>query len=180
MHDRALQHHRARADIVDPPVVVEREHPRSDQHKLVPARRQVEMEIGRTCIRQINRQVGRNLVQQEGLVVGVEAFVCTIVERLRPIGCLIRGTAIAIDSHEVLVVQANGTAVRVSKTKPLLIKCGMNIHDVLQTQSFRANLRHLSCCSVWRGAPAIVQCPRDGPQHCCSYANFRPVSARLL
>ena len=64
VHDRALQHHRAGADIVEAPVIVEGERARGDQHELKAARRQMKMEIGRAGVGQIDRQVGRDLVQQ--------------------------------------------------------------------------------------------------------------------
>ncbi len=80
MHDRTLQHHRTRADGVKSAIVVEGEHARCDQHELVTARWKVKMEIGGAGVGEVNRQICRNLVEQEGFVVRMEAFVRAIVE----------------------------------------------------------------------------------------------------
>ena len=126
MHDRALQHHRTGTDVVKPAIVIEGEHARRDQHELVAARWKVKMEIGGAGIGAVNRQICRNLVEQEGFVVGLKAFVCAVVERLRAIGRLVRGIPVAIDGHEILVVQAEGIAVRAGKARPFEIDRGMH------------------------------------------------------
>ncbi len=89
MNDRALQHHRTRTDVVKSAIVIEGEHARCDQHELVTAGWKVKMEIGGACIGAINRQICRNLVEQEGFVVRMKAFVRAIVEGLRAIGRLV-------------------------------------------------------------------------------------------
>src|SRR5664279_3302018 len=136
MNDRALQHHRTRADGVKSAIVIEGEHPRRDQHELVAARWKVKMEIGRAGIGTVNRQICRNLVEQEGFVVGMKALVRTVIECLRAISRLVRSIPVAIDSHKILVVQAEGIAVRASKARPFEIDRGMHIHDTLQSKYF--------------------------------------------
>ena len=89
MHDRALQHHRAGADIVEAPIVIEGEHARRDQHELETARWKMKMEIGGAGIFAVDRQIGRDFMEQESFVVGVKAFVGAVVERLRAIGRLV-------------------------------------------------------------------------------------------
>ena len=141
MHDRALQHHRTGADVVNSAIVIEGEHARRDQHELVTARRKVKMEIGGAGIGQVNRQICRNLVEQEGFVVGVKAFVGAIVERLRAIRRLVRSIPVAIDRHEIPGVQAEGIAVRAGKARPFGIDRGMHVHDTLQSEYFTQRAR---------------------------------------
>src|SRR3984957_10748 len=136
MNDRALQHHRTRADGVISAIVIEGKHARRDQHELVTTRWKVKMEIGGAGIGTVNRQICRNLVEQEGFVVRMKAFVRAVVECLRAISRLVRCIPVAIDSHEILVVQAEGIAVRVSKARPFEIDRGMHIHDTLQSEHF--------------------------------------------
>ena len=50
----------------------------------------------------------RDFVQQEGLVVGVEAFVGAVVEGLRTVGRLVLRIPVAIDRDEILRVEAEG------------------------------------------------------------------------
>ena len=94
------------------------------------------MEIGRACIGAVNRQICRNLVEEEGFVVRMKAFVRAIVEGLRTIGRLVLSIPIAIDSHEILDVQAEGIAVRASKARPFEINRGMYVHGTLQSLNF--------------------------------------------
>jgi hypothetical protein len=89
MDDGALQHHRARADVMKAAVVIEGEHPRGDHHELESPWRQMEMEIRRSGVGAVDRQIGRDLVEQQGFVVRVEALVRAIVESLRAIGRLV-------------------------------------------------------------------------------------------
>src|ERR1700722_7801081 len=136
MNDRALQYHRARADGVISAIVIESKHARSDQHELVTTRWKVKMEIGGTRIGKVNRQVLRNLVEQEGFVVRMKALVRTVIECLRAISRLVRSIPVAVDGHEILVVQVKRIAVRMSKAKPFGIDHGMHIHDTLQSEFF--------------------------------------------
>ena len=136
MHDRALQNHRTGADIVNPAIVIEGEHARRDQHELVTARRQVKMEIGGAGIGQVNRQVCRDLVEEEGFVVGMKTFVGAIVQRLRPIRRLVHCIPVAIDRHEIPGVQAEGIAVRAGEAGRFGIDRGMHVHDTLQSEYF--------------------------------------------
>ncbi len=119
VHDRALQHHRAGADIVEAPVIVEGERARGDQHELKAARRKMQMEIGGAGVGTVDRQIGRDLVQQEGFVVGVKAFVGAVVERLRTIRRLVLRIPVAVDGDEVLRVEAERRAVRVGEAGDL-------------------------------------------------------------
>jgi hypothetical protein len=89
MNDRTLQHHRAGADIIYPAVIVEGEHARRDHHELETAGREVKMEIGWPGIGPIDRQVCRNLVQQEGFIVLMKALVRSVIKCLRPISRLV-------------------------------------------------------------------------------------------
>ena len=89
MNDRALQHHRTGGDVVKPAIVIEGERARRDQHELVTAGRKVKMEIGRAGIGEVNRQICRNLMQQEGFVVRMKSLVGATVEGLRAIGRLV-------------------------------------------------------------------------------------------
>ena len=136
MNNRALQHHSARADGVKSAIVIECEHARRDQNELVTTRWKVKMEIGGAGIGTVDRQICRNLVEQEGFVVRMKAFVRAVIECLRAISRLVRSIPVAIDSHEILVVQAEGIAVRVSKARPFEIDRGMHIHDTLQSEHF--------------------------------------------
>lgn len=77
MHD--APHRRAWAHIVQLPVIVEGEHARGDEDQLEAAGRQ--MEVGRPRILP-HGEVGRHFLQQEGVVVGVQAFQRAMVERL--------------------------------------------------------------------------------------------------
>ncbi len=133
MHDRALQHHRARPDIIDAAIVVEGEHARGHQHQLKAARRQVKVEIGGAGILAVDRQVSRDLVQQEGLVVGVEAFIGATVQRLRAIGRLVGRILVAIDGHEILMVEAERIAVGARQARPFEIDRSMHVHGILQS-----------------------------------------------
>src|SRR3984957_377397 len=124
MNDRALQHHCTRADGVISAVVIEGKHARCDQHELVTARWKVKMEIGGARIGTVNRQICRNLVEQEGFVVRTKAFVRTVIERLRAISRLVRSIPVAIDGHEILAVLVKRIAVRVGQAKPFGIDRG--------------------------------------------------------
>src|SRR5580698_10204066 len=124
MNDRALQYHRARADGVISAIVIEGKHARRDQHELKTTRWKVKMEIGGTRIGTVNRQICRNLVEQEGFVVRMKTFVRTVIECLRPISCLVCSIPVAIDRQEILVVQAEGIAGRVRKARPFEIDRG--------------------------------------------------------
>ncbi len=117
MHDRALQHHSAGADIVEAPIVIEREHARRDQHELETARWKMKVKIGGACIREINRKIGRDLMEEEGFVVRMKAFVRAAVERLRAISWLVCRFLVAIDGHKTLSVQADGIAVRAREAR---------------------------------------------------------------
>src|SRR5580692_692132 len=105
MNDRALQHHRTRADGVILAIVIEGKHARRDQHELVTSRWKVKMEIGGTGTGKVNRQICRNLVEQEGFVVRVKAFVRTIIKCLRAISRLVPSIPVTIDGNEILVIQ---------------------------------------------------------------------------
>ncbi|MGY4506134.1 hypothetical protein ACVWYH_010091 [Bradyrhizobium sp. GM24.11] len=133
MHNRALQHHCARADIVETAVIVEGEGPRGDQHELKAARRQMQMEIGRAGVGAIDRQIGRDFVEQEGFVVGVKAFVGAVVERLRTIRRFELRIPVAIDRHKIPGVEAKRRAVRMGEAGRLEIARSMHVHDVLRS-----------------------------------------------
>src|ERR1700754_1896653 len=93
------------------------------------------MEIGGARVGAIDRQICRDLVKEEGFVVGMKAFVRSIVEGLRAIGRLMRSVPIAINSHEIPVVQAKGIAVRARKARPFWIHRGMYVHGTLQSRN---------------------------------------------
>ena len=157
MHDRALQHHRARADIVEAPVIVEGEGARGDQHELKAARRQMQMEIGGAGVGTIDRQIGRDFVEQEGFVVGVEAFVGAVVEGLRPIRRLELRIPVAIDRHEILGVEAERRAVRVGEAGRLEIARSMHVHDVLRSAPLPA------CNVIANFGPVHLRDRQTGP-----------------
>src|SRR5262245_20271060 len=94
------------------------------------------MEIGGAGIGAVDRQICRDFVEQEGFVVRMKAFVRAIVEGLRAIGRLVRSIPIAINSHGILVVQAEGVAVRARKARPFWINRGMYVHGTLQSRNF--------------------------------------------
>lgn len=135
MHDRALQHHRAGADIVEAPVIVEGEGARGDQHELKAAGWQMQMEVGGTGVGTVDRQIGRDFVEQEGFVVGVKAFVGAIVKGLRAIRRFELRIPVAIDCDEVLGVEAKRRAVRMGEAGRLEIARSMHVHDVLRSAS---------------------------------------------
>ena len=128
MHDRALQHHCAGADVEDASVIIEGEHARRDEHELEAARRQMQMEIRRARILAIDRKIGRDLVQQEGLVIGVEAIVGSVVERLRPIGRLVVRILLAIEGDELLPVQLERIAVGMKEASKMRRDPGVFVH----------------------------------------------------
>jgi hypothetical protein len=66
----------------------------------------------------------------------MKAFVRAIVEGLRAIGRFVRSIPIAIDRHEILVVQAERIAIRASKARPFEINRGMHVHGTLQSLNF--------------------------------------------
>src|SRR5882757_10815212 len=134
MHDRALQHHSTGADAVNAPIVIEGKHARGDQYELESARWKVKMEIGGAGIFAVNRQIGRDLMEQEGFVIGVKAFVRAVIERLRAIRRLKLHVPIAIDGYEILIIQAKRIAVRASKARPFEIDRSMYIHGNLQSR----------------------------------------------
>lgn len=146
MHDRALQHHRAGADIVEAPVIVESERARGHQHQLEAAGWKMQVEIGGTCVGAVDRQVGRDFVEQEGLVVGVEAFVGAVVECLRAIGRLEFRIPVAVDGDEVLRVEAERRAVRMGEAGRPEIARSMHVHDVLRSAPLLRCHRH---CEFW-------------------------------
>ena len=94
------------------------------------------MEIGRACVGAVDRQICRNLVEEESFVVRMKAFVRAIVEGLRAIGRFVRSIPIAIDRHEILVVQAERIAIRASEARPFEINRGMHVHGTLQSLNF--------------------------------------------
>src|ERR1700691_5526748 len=136
MNDRALQHHRTGSDGMILAIVIEGKHARRDQHELVTTRWKMKMEIGGARVGTVNRQICRNLVEQEGFVVRMKALVGTVIECLRAISRLVRSIPVAIDGDEILVVQMKRIAVRMSKAKPFGIDRGMHIHDTLQSRRF--------------------------------------------
>src|ERR1700723_2978876 len=115
MNDRALQHHRTGSDGMILAIVIEGKHARRNQHELVTTRWKMKMEIGGARIGTVNRQICRNLVEQEGFVVRMKAFVRPVIKCLRTISRLERSIPVAIDGHEILVVQVERIAVRVSE-----------------------------------------------------------------
>jgi hypothetical protein len=48
----------------------------------------------------------------------------------------VRSIPIAIDRHEILVVQAERIAARASKARPFELNRGMHVHGTLQTLNF--------------------------------------------
>src|SRR5215510_1973548 len=94
------------------------------------------MEIGRACIGAVNRQICRDFVEEEGFVVRMKAFVRSSIEGLRAIGRLVRSIPIAINRHEILVVKAEGIAVRARKARTFWINRGMYVHGTLQSRNF--------------------------------------------
>lgn len=135
VHDRALQHHRAGTDIVEAPVIVEGERARGDQHELKASRRQMQMEISGAGVGPVDRQIGRDLVQEEGLVVGVKALIGAVVERLRPVRRLELRIPVAIDRHEILIVEAQPRAVRTGETGEIEISGSMHVHVILRSEA---------------------------------------------
>ena len=97
--------------------------------------RQVQMKIGRAGVLPVNRQVGRHLMEQQGLVVRVKALVSAVVQRLRAVGGLVFRIPVAVNRHEALMVQADRVAARMSQTRPSCIDRCMHIHGVLQAMS---------------------------------------------
>lgn len=132
MHDRALQHHCARADIVEAPIVIEGEHARRDQHELEAAWWKMQMEVGRAGVFAINRQIGRDLMEEEGFVVGVKALIGAAIKCLRAIGRLVCRVLVPIDRYEIPMIQAERVAVRVLKPRPFEVDRSMYIHGILQ------------------------------------------------
>src|ERR1700691_4577883 len=112
MNDRALQHHRTGSDGMILAIVIEGKHARRDQHELVTTRWKMKMEIGGARIGTVNRQICRNLVEQEGFVVRMKAFVRTVIERLRAIRRLVRRIPAASAGDEILVFQVQRSPVR--------------------------------------------------------------------
>ena len=150
MHDRALQHHRAGADIVEAAIVIEGEHARRDQHELETARRQMKMEIGGAGIGEVDRQICRDFVQQEGFVVGVKAFVGAVVEGLRAIGRLVLRILVAIDRDEICVVQAERRAVRAREAGNLRSTAACTfMASSNRSRSTRCEACSI-CCSAWQ------------------------------
>jgi hypothetical protein len=88
----------------------------------------VKVEIGGAGIFAVDRQIGRDLMEQEGFVVGEKAFVRAIVESLRAVGRLKLHIPIAIDGYKILTVQAERIAVRASKAWPFEIDRSMYVH----------------------------------------------------
>src|ERR1700677_1989770 len=100
----------------------------------------------------------------------MKAFVHTVIECLRAISRLVRSIPVAIDCHEILVVQVKRIAVRVSKAKPFGIDHGMHIHDTLQSEYFSRddrpavqffgsrNCRLTASWSHAKIAPAALHC----------------------
>jgi hypothetical protein len=114
------------------------------------------MEIGGAGIFAVNRQIGRDLMEEEGFVVGVKAFVGAIIESLRAIRRFVLHIPITINGYEILIIQAERIAVRASKARPFEIDRSMYVHGILQSR---------------RGAPG----PIASAMH---HANFTPAGLR--
>lgn len=106
----------------------------------------MQMEIGGTGVGTVDRQIGRDFVQQEGFVVGLKAFVGAIVERLRTIRRLELRIPVAIDCDEVLHVETKRRAIRMSQADRLEIARSMHVHDVLRSAPLLRSQRH---CEFW-------------------------------
>nr|WP_247554370.1 hypothetical protein [Bradyrhizobium sp. 138] len=106
----------------------------------------MQMEVGRTGVGTVDRQIGRDFVEQEGFVIGVKALVGAIVEGLRAIRRLELRIPVAIDRDEVLRVEAKRRAVRMGEAGGLEIARSMHVHDALRSASLLRLQRH---CEFW-------------------------------
>ena len=96
------------------------------------------MEIGGARVREVDRKICCDFVQEEGFVVCAKACVRAIVESLRAISGLVLRIAVAIDGHEILSVQPERIAIRASETSRFDIDRSMDVHDILQSEFFNA------------------------------------------
>jgi hypothetical protein len=60
----------------------------------------MKVEIGRARIFAIDWKIGRDFMQKEGFIVGMKAFVRTIIKSLRAVSRLVSCFPIAVDGNE--------------------------------------------------------------------------------
>ncbi|MFK4539888.1 hypothetical protein ABIA00_008071 [Bradyrhizobium ottawaense] len=120
----------------------------------------MQMEVGGTGVGTVDRQIGRDFVQQERLVVGVKAFIGAIVERLRTIRRLELRIPVAIDCDEVLGVEAERRAIRMGEAGRLEIARSMHVHDVLRSAPLLRLHRHCEFWASWFAKEQAGLAPR--------------------